>query len=853
MLQSMRSLFTYTLAIGVLVAGLPLAAAAAPEVIATSPLPISAVSSSNGRFVAWQAQVGYGPITVVDRDGGAPVTYDLLALRPPDVVANWVGNTFGISDDGRFLTYSVRLQSTIETFDTIARLDRTTNEHVVLFSTRRQPTNAPATRYGYTTNGLVSRDGQVFTWVALTPDGIARVMVRLASETAAREVGTTCVVPTGIARTEICGSAVSGDGTTVLYGAGETFPGALAYYEVATGAKAYSAEVAPWPAAPGLVPTRDASSVVIPAAVRYGTGVIFERDGPRVDPLTESAPTHVPVMLSDDGRTLLLNTHDQTRGAILDRTSGLRFALPTGERGIAISSDGKEVLVLRRDLDAQAFVLLVRPLDEDEDGMLDGWETFFGLDPTDPADAATDANGDGQTNLATFLERGHPTAVASATRLFAEGAAGSFFDTTVSLFNPGPDPALVVMRFLGSVPGTSVSKTLTLPSQQRTDLASCCLSAASPGEFGIIIESTHPVVAERRMSWDRVIGFGSHASTAVAAPATTWYFAEGATIAGFQTFLLLQNPGSDEAGVSIDYLLPDGTTVRRTHSVAPFSRYTVWANQEGAPLDAAEFAATVTASQPIVAERAMYRPSGGQAFGAGSNAIGVTTPTTAWSFAEGATGDFFDTFILVANTADTPGTVTAEFRAAGGDGLPITITRAYSVAARSRLTIWIDQEDPQLASTAVSTVITADVPVVAERSMWWPGTAETWAESHTEFGAIESGVRWAVADAELNPVNGTDTFVLVNADTGGTDATARVVVYLSDGGPITREVPLVAGRNTLWMAALFPEVNGQRFAVTVESLDRPGGPAPLTVEKAIYSQWFEAGAASLATRLPDPD
>lgn len=40
--------------------------------------------------------------------------------------------------------------------------------------------------------------------------------------------------------------------------------------------------------------------------------------------------------------------------------------------------------------------------DADADGMSDAWERANGLDPTDPADAAADLDGDGQTNLAEY-------------------------------------------------------------------------------------------------------------------------------------------------------------------------------------------------------------------------------------------------------------------------------------------------------------------------------------------------------------------------------------------------------------------------------------------------------------------
>src|SRR5690606_1571487 len=109
---------------------------------------------------------------------------------------------------------------------------------------------------------------------------------------------------------------------------------------------------------------------------------------------------------------VLLNAHDEMAwaSAVLDRSSGLQFALPADERALTLTADGSAALTLKRDMNALAFVLLVRSLDDDADGMLDGWESFFGFDPTDASDASEDANGDGITNLQSFLDRGHPTA-----------------------------------------------------------------------------------------------------------------------------------------------------------------------------------------------------------------------------------------------------------------------------------------------------------------------------------------------------------------------------------------------------------------------------------------------------------
>jgi len=53
--------------------------------------------------------------------------------------------------------------------------------------------------------------------------------------------------------------------------------------------------------------------------------------------------------------------------------------------------------------DTQIFTLTVGFVDDDGDGMADVWETANGLDPTDPADALLDPDGDNINNLDEFL------------------------------------------------------------------------------------------------------------------------------------------------------------------------------------------------------------------------------------------------------------------------------------------------------------------------------------------------------------------------------------------------------------------------------------------------------------------
>jgi len=69
----------------------------------------------------------------------------------------------------------------------------------------------------------------------------------------------------------------------------------------------------------------------------------------------------------------------------------------------------------------------VETLDTDEDSIPDNWELFYGLDPNDPSDAESDADGDGLSNLEEFLHGTDPTdgtSVPAPTDFFVERGSG---------------------------------------------------------------------------------------------------------------------------------------------------------------------------------------------------------------------------------------------------------------------------------------------------------------------------------------------------------------------------------------------------------------------------------------------
>lgn len=539
-----------------------------------------------------------------------------------------------------------------------------------------------------------------------------------------------------------------------------------------------------------------------------------------------------------------------TRLMQLSNPSVLYQGVPTG---VVSVHDNARALTQSAPFVAQ--FRLAGALDGDGDTLPSTWESDFGLDPnasTGVNGAAGDPDGDGRTNAQELAAGTHPRG--TTTRYFAEGAASTFFDTRIALANATTTSSIVLLRFLEN-DGTSTSQRVVVPARSRRTVTPA--SVVGTAEFSTIVESDVAVLVDRTMRWD-ASGYGSHAETALTATSTTWYLAEGATHSGFELFYLLQNPNpSTSAQVSIRYLLPSGAPRTQTYTVAPSSRQTIWVDRElSGALASTDVSAvvSVTNNVPIIVERAMYLSSG-QTFSAGHESAGVTRASTNWYFAEGATGSYFDEFLLLAN----PDTRAADVRITYMLPTGATYTKSYPVAAGSRFNIWVDQEQfggvARLADTAVAATVTSanGVPIVAERSMWWPGTAGTWQEAHNSPGSVAFGPRWGLADGEVGGPTNAETYVLV-ANTSTFAGSFRVTLLFEDGtAPVEKTFSAPANsRVNVNVSAEFPAARGRRFGSTVESVGSQA--AQLVVERAMYSDaqgvHWAAGTHVVGSPLP---
>lgn len=449
------------------------------------------------------------------------------------------------------------------------------------------------------------------------------------------------------------------------------------------------------------------------------------------------------------------------------------------------------------------------------------------------------------------------------TQYLAEGATSAFFDTRIALLNPGDVATVATMTFLRGGGSAPVVHTVPVPARTRATVDAKSLPGLAQAEFSTVIESDRLLIVDRTMSWDGAAGYGAHAETGVAAPATTWYLAEGATIAGFDLFYLLQNPSSQQARVRVRYLLTSGAPLEKEYVLPPASRTNIWVNVEefpglGQALASAELSAVVESIDdiPIIVERAMYLSNQGRLFNAGHESMGITTPATQWFLAEGATGPFFDLFVLIANPSAADAQVRLTYLLDDGR----TFSRTMVAAANSRAGVWVDMEQFDgvagfpLSDVALATQVESinNVPLIVERAMWWPGDVSTWHEAHNSAGARATGTRWALAEGEVGGGRGQETYYLI-ANTSTAPGNATVTLLFEDGTTAQKSYALAPrSRTNVPVAVDFPGADGRRFGAIVESTGAT--PARIVVERAMYNNadtvFWAAGTNALGTRIP---
>ncbi|MHB8780714.1 MAG: DUF5719 family protein [Candidatus Geothermincolia bacterium] len=412
-----------------------------------------------------------------------------------------------------------------------------------------------------------------------------------------------------------------------------------------------------------------------------------------------------------------------------------------------------------------------------------------------------------------WVYRNGLTPSASTDWYLAEGTTRYGYETWVLVENPAAAPVTLECTYMTAA-GPVQRAAATIPGLSRYTIN---VNAERPDqEVSLKLRASGPVIAERAMYWgNRRAG---HASVGANAPSTTWYLAEGATHSGFETYVLIQNPNSTAVNVRLDFMTEmGGLMVPYTFMLAAGSRYTVRVNDLVSGRDVST--QVTSTGGAVVAERAMYW-NGGQG---GHASLGTPDASTTWFLAEGTTDYGFEEYVLVQNPNVSAAHVTLAFMKPDGD----VIVLEADLAAHQRRTFNVAAE--AVASADVSTSIYSDVPVVAERSMYWAGRVE----GHNSIGCTTPGTTWYLAEGSTNGFQ--EYVLLANPTAGGVYAT---LTFMRDNGQIherTEYLPPLA-RVTVPVHDILP---GWESSVCVEA------GVPIMVERAMYWNSMGGGTGSI--------
>ena len=397
---------------------------------------------------------------------------------------------------------------------------------------------------------------------------------------------------------------------------------------------------------------------------------------------------------------------------------------------------------------------------------------------------------------------------------FAEGCTDYGFETWLLVQNPEDQEGMAYVTFMDEA-GYSFEWSFELPPRSRTTInAGDWVPNAS---ISTEVRADHPVICERAMYWNgRLEGHGSVGATSLA---NEWYSAEGCTDYGFETFVLLGNPGEAEVTANLQYMFPGGGTASTSHVLGPRSRLTV--NTDG-EVGNAEFSVRVTASSGVVAERAMY--SGYRR--CGTETIGARAPSLDWFLSEGCTDYGFETWLLIQRPDEGDASVRATYHLGSGD----TVEKVYTVPGRSRFTVDVFRE---VGAADVSTRISSNQPVICERAMYWNSRSA----GHVTVGAAGSGTEWRLAEGCTD--YGFETWILLdNPWESATGLTMRFMKQDGENAEVYMELP-PRSRVSVDAGAYVPFAS---FATEVKAA------APVMCERAMYWNSRSGGTGSIGAR-----
>ena len=298
----------------------------------------------------------------------------------------------------------------------------------------------------------------------------------------------------------------------------------------------------------------------------------------------------------------------------------------------------------------------------------------------------------------------------------------------------------------------------------------------------------------------------------------TWHLAEGST-GFFRERLALANPGTDSADVAITFLPEGGSPVHSQVHVPPQSRTSITVNDIPG-LETVALSTLLEAQRGgVVVERTMMWSNQSGDLYAGHTGRAAPLAQRQWFFAEGHAGSI-DTWFSIANANAVPATLEVSYMLEDGQ----LVRRSHTMGANARLTVYANAV-PELANRSFATVITSDVPVTADRTMYFSALGTFWKGGTAAAGLEAPALDWFVAEGHTGPFF--DEYLLIQ-NPNAVVATATVRFLRPSGPAVVRSYALAPNSRATVAVSDVPELANSDVSAAISATQ------PIVVERAMY-------------------
>jgi hypothetical protein len=431
---------------------------------------------------------------------------------------------------------------------------------------------------------------------------------------------------------------------------------------------------------------------------------------------------------------------------------------------------------------------------------------------------------------ATAPARTHGLVVAAGEWYLPEGSTDWGFSTSITIENAESQPNTVIVTYCLES-GPVVQPEIVLPGTSQTTINPA--EAIGHQDFSTQVRTSdaraggvYGIACDRTMTWTGPGAASPEAHSSIAytlpyyevqpAPSSnTWYLPDGSAKWGFETWLLLQNVSNQPQDAKITYMI-EGEGARTVHETVPPSTRRTFSMKDHIGEEDASIKVEGTG---IYAERSMYRQNRRE----GADSIGTDTPASDYYLAEGSTAWGFSTFVLIQNPNPATASITLTYMTDTG---PVR-QPAFNLPGESRETVRVSDFLP---NRDFSVLVHGNLPVIAERSMFW--NSRTGEACHASIGVNASFTAMYLPDGQTS--GGYETFILVQ-NPNGEPASVMVYFYNAYGGPTETLSATIApwSRKTFNMKSAV--TNGR--ASTAVSADRG-----IIAERSMY--WYDRGAGA---------